>query len=277
MTEPAQSKDLTGLTAIVTGAGSAPADVVGNGRAVATLLARRGANVVALDRDASRIEQTAAQINDAGGRCMPMVGDVTDEAFCRDATERAVAEYGGLNLLFNNVGIGGPQGTVVTVDVDEWRRCLEINVTSMLLTSRYAIPQMVEAGGGAIVNMSSVAGLVGGHAHIGYAVSKGAIVNMTRAMAAQHGADGIRVNCVAPGMAYTAMVASQNMTDEMRETRRQRSMLQTEGTPWNIAEAVVFLLSPAAQWITGQTLPVDGGRSAGESINPAFIFKNAIS
>lgn len=277
MTEPAQSKDLTGLTAIVTGAGSAPADVVGNGRAVATLLARRGANVVALDRDASRIEQTAAQINDAGGRCMPMVGDVTDEAFCRDATERAVAEYGGLNLLFNNVGIGGPQGTVVTVDVDEWRRCLEINVTSMLLTSRYAIPQMVEAGGGAIVNMSSVAGLVGGHAHIGYAVSKGAIVNMTRAMAAQHGADGIRVNCVAPGMAYTAMVASQNMTDEMRETRRQRSMLQTEGTPWNIAEAVVFLLSPAAQWITGQTLPVDGGRSAGESINPAFIFKKAIS
>lgn len=273
MDEPSRSHELSGLTAIVTGAGSAPADVVGNGRAVATLLAQRGANVVVLDRDEARLNDTAGHITSAGGSCVPLVGDVTNEDFCRDAVGRAVAEYGGLDLLFNNVGIGGPRGTVVDVDVDEWRACLETNVTSMLLTSRYAIPQMTARGGGSIVNMGSVAGLVGGHAHIGYAVSKGAIVNMTRAMAAQHGAEGIRVNCVAPGMAYTAMVGSQNMSDELRDTRRKRSMLQTEGTPWDIAEAVVFLLSPAARWITGITVPVDAGRSAGERTNPAFLFK----
>ncbi|WP_134322190.1 SDR family NAD(P)-dependent oxidoreductase [Cumulibacter soli] len=277
MTEPPMSTDLTGLTATVTGAGSAPADVVGNGRAVATLLARRGANVVAVDRDASRVEDTASYLNESGGSCLPLVGDVTDDAFCREISERAVAEYGAVNMLFNNVGVGGPQGTVVNVDLEKWRRTLDVNVTSMLLTSRYAIPKMVAAGGGAIVNMSSAAGLVGGHAHIAYAVTKGAIVNMTRAMAAQHGADGIRVNCVAPGMAYTAMVASQNMTTEMREARRQRSMLQTEGTPWDVAETVVFLLSPAAKWTTGVTVPVDAGRTAGERSNPVFVFDKEIS
>lgn len=270
MSHPYASYDLSGLVAVVTGAGSAPADVVGNGRAVATLLARRGAQVAAVDVDAARVKSTAEAIRQEGGSCLPLVGSVTDEQFCQEIATRTAAEFGGIDLLFNNVGIGGPRGTVVDVDLDGWRDCLEVNISSMLLTSRFVIPRMVERGAGSIVNMSSVAGLIGGHGNIGYSVSKGAIVNMTRSMAAQHGAESIRVNCVAPGMAYTAMVASRGLSEELRARRRERSILQTEGTPWDIAEAVTFLLSPAARWITGVTIPVDAGRTAGDRANPAF-------
>jgi len=127
---------------------------------------------------------------------------------------------------------------------------MRVNVASVMLMSKHAIPAMGAAGRGAIVNLGSVAGLVGGHPSLLYPTSKGAVVQMTRAMAAHHGAEGIRVNCVCPGMVHTPMVYARGMTPEVREARRRRSLLQTEGTAWDVAHAVLYLLSDEARWVT---------------------------
>ena len=146
---------------------------------------------------------------------------------------------------------------------------MRINVTSMVMMSKYTIPPMIEAGGGSIINWSSEAGIIGGHPSLLYPTSKTAVIGLTRAMAAHHGLQGIRVNCIAPGMVYTPMVAVRGMTPELREARRLDSLLKTEGTAWDIAAAAAFLASDQARWITGIVLPVDAGRSAGrESHSP---------
>jgi len=134
--------------------------------------------------------------------------------------------------------------------------------------AKYAIPEMRRQGAGSIVNIASVAGLIGGTPSLLYPTSKGAVVNMTRAMATHHGQEGIRVNCVAPGMVYTPMVAGR-MTPEVREQRRQRSLLQTEGSGWDVGQAVVYLASDEARWVTGVILPVDAGATAGR-LSPAL-------
>ena len=135
-----------------------------------------------------------------------------------------------------------------------------------MLMAKYALPHMIRKRRGAIVNIASVAGLLGGHPNLLYATSKGAIVQMTRAMAANHGADGVRVNCVAPGMVYTPMVYGRGMSEELREQRRKGSLLQVEGTGWDVGKAVVYLASEQARWLTGVVLPVDAGTTAGFSL-----------
>jgi len=253
---------MKGKVAIVTGAGSR-AEGIGNGRAAAVLMAREGASVALLDSVAEWAEATRAMIAEAGGTSMVVTCDVADEAQAAAAVRRTVEEWGRLDVLVNNVGIAGPPGSAVDVDIAEWERALRVNVTSMVIMAKYAIPEMIRSGdGGSIVNLSSVAGLTGGHQGLLYATSKGAVVNLTRAMAAHHGRDGVRVNAVAPGMVYTPMVYSRGMSPEMREARRQRSLLQTEGTGWDVGNAVLFLASDEARWITGVTLPVDAGATA---------------
>lgn len=253
---------MKGRVAIVTGAGSR-AEGIGNGRAAAVLLAREGAAVALLDEVAEWAAATQELITAEGGASIVVPCDVTDEAQAAAAVRRTVDEWGRLDVLVNNVGIGGPPGTAVDVDIAEWDRAMRVNVTSMVIMAKHAIPEMVRSGGGAIVNLSSVAGLTGGHASLLYPTSKGAIVNLTRAMAAHHGRDGVRVNAVAPGMVYTPMVYARGMSPELREARRLRSLLQTEGTGWDVGEAVLFLASDAARWVTGVTLPVDAGATAG--------------
>src|SRR5205823_1755609 len=140
---------------------------------------------------------------------------------------------------------------------------MRVNVTGMVLMAKYAIPEMRKAGGGAIVNLASVAGLQGGSPHLFYPVSKGAVVHLTRVMAAQHGTEGIRVNAIAPGMVLTPMVGGEGMDPALREARRKRSLLQTEGTAWDIAHAALYLASEEARWVTGVILPVDAGATAG--------------
>jgi NAD(P)-dependent dehydrogenase (short-subunit alcohol dehydrogenase family) len=128
---------------------------------------------------------------------------------------------------------------------------------------------MRKLGAGAIVNIASVAGLRGGHPSLLYPTSKGAVVQLTRAMAAHHGREGIRVNCIAPGMVYTPMVYTRGMTEEQRDARRRRSLLHVEGTGWDVGHAVVYLVSDAARWVTGAVLPVDAGWTAGDSQSPS--------
>jgi NAD(P)-dependent dehydrogenase (short-subunit alcohol dehydrogenase family) len=248
---------LAGKVAIVTG-GGALEDGIGNGRAAAILLARAGAQVLVVDLERERAERTVAMIAAEGGTATAFVADVTDEAQARAMVEAALARFGRLDCLDNNVGIGG-RGSVIEMAPESWRRVMQVNVDSMFLASRHAIPAMKQtAGGGAIVNVSSISALRP-RGLTAYSTSKGAVIALTRAMAVDHGPDGIRVNCVAPGPVYTPMVYARQMTAVAREARRKASVLGIEGTGWDIGRVVRFLLSAEARYITGQTLVVDGG------------------
>ena len=265
--EPASSS-LEGRVAIVTGAGSRTADI-GNGRAAAILLARRGARVLLLDMQLDAARETERMIAAEGGTALAAACDVSVAEQGREAVATAVKAWGRVDILVNNVGIGGPAGPAVELDIEQWDHALRVNVTSMMLMARYAIPEMRKIGRGAIVNIASVAGLIGGTPALLYPTSKGAVVNMTRAMAAHHGVEGIRVNCVAPGMVYTPMVAGR-MTPEVRELRRKRSLLQTEGSGWDVGHAVAYLASDEARWVTGVIFPVDAGTTAGNAPSPGL-------
>lgn len=255
------SSGLAGRVAIVTGAGSR-ADGIGNGRAAAILLARDGASVVLVDTYPDWVARTRDMIAAEGGQSSVVEADVSNPEDCRRIVAEAMQRYGRLDILVNNVGISGPPGTAIEVDLEAWNHGLLVNVTSMMLMAKHAIPEMLRQKRGAIVNLGSVAGLRGGHPNLLYATSKGAVVQMTRAMAAQHGKDGIRVNCVCPGMVYTPMVYAGGMSPAMREARRKRSILQTEGSGWDTGAAVVYLASDRARWVTGAVLPVDAGATA---------------
>lgn len=248
--------------AIVTGAGCMLDDGIGNGRACAIFLAQAGASVVCVDRILALAERTVELI----GSGLALTGDVSLPHDCQRICQEAVSHYGRIDVLVNNVGISGPSGDAVKVDHMEWARGLEVNVTSMMLMSKYAIPEMLKNPGtlrGSIVHMSSVAGMIGGQNNqLLYATAKGAVIQMTRAMAAQQGPQGIRVNCVCPGRVHTPMVYTRGLTDEQRATKIRRSLLGTEGYGWDVAAAVRFLASNEARWITGVILPVDAGLTA---------------
>jgi NAD(P)-dependent dehydrogenase (short-subunit alcohol dehydrogenase family) len=263
------SQNLRGKVAIVTGAGSR-ADGVGNGRAASILLAEAGAKLVLLDENEAWAQRTRQMVETEGGEAIVVRADVTRPQDCAGAVEAAVERFGRLDVLVNNVGVSGPRGDAVALDLEEWDRGLRVNVTSMMLMARFAVPEMAKRKSGAIVNIASVAGLRGGTPNLLYATSKGAVVNMTRAMAAHHAADGIRVNCVCPGMVYTPMMYAKGMSAEVREARRLRSLLKTEGTGWDTGAAVVFLASGSARWITGVILPVDAGATATTSAGVVY-------
>ena len=248
---------LSGRVAIVTG-GGAQGEGIGNGRAACILLARAGASVLVVDRDLALAARTVALIAAEGGTAAAAAFDVTHSAACEAMVGEAIARFGRLDLLDNNVGIGS-RGSVVEESEDTWHRVMNVNVTSMFLTSKHAIPAMIKtAGGGAIVNVSSISALRP-RGLTTYTVSKGAVIALTQAMAVDHGKDNIRVNCVAPGPVYTPMVYDRGMTEQARDTRRRASVLAIEGTGWDIGHAVRFLLSSQARYITGHTLVVDGG------------------
>lgn len=246
---------LEGKVAIVTGAGSR-GEVIGNGQAAAILFAQEGAEVLLVDADDERVRRTLNAIKSRGGSASAFIGDVTDAASCEAMVAAAVERYGRLDILHNNVGIGGA-GNVVEADPDEWDRVMEVNVKSMMLAGKYAVPRMAETGGGAIVNISSISA-IRPRGMTAYTVSKGGVMALTWGMAIDHAKDGVRVNCILPGPVYSSMVAP-NMTAARRETRRSSSPLGTEGTPWDVAWAAVYLASDEAKWVTGVCMPVDGG------------------
>ena len=255
---PARDDDgLDGKVAIVTGGGAA-GDGIGNGRAAAMLLARSGVSVLVVDRKVELAQRTVEMIAAEGGKSEAFEADVTQDEHCEAMVRTVLDRYGRLDLLDNNVGIGS-RGSVLDEEPESWERVMRVNVESMFLASKHAIPAMLASGdGGAIVNVASIAAMLPSKL-TAYATSKGAVISLTRAMAVDHGRDGIRVNCVAPGPVHTPMVAAPGMPDEMREARRRASLLGIEGTGWDVGQAVRFLLSDRARYITGHTLVVDGG------------------
>jgi len=254
---PGDDAGLAGRVAIVAGGGAA-GDGIGNGRAAAILLARAGASVLVADRDGTLAERTVAMIAAEGGAAAPYQGDLTDPIQARDMVTAALDRFGRLDFLDNNVGIGS-SGSVIDETPENWRRVMQVNLEPMFLAAKYAIPAMIKtAGRGAIVNISSISALRPRGLTV-YSASKGAVIALTRAMAVDHAKDGVRVNCVAPGPVYTPMVYAGGMSASAREQRRKSSVLGIEGTGWDIGNAVRFLLSDHARYITGQTLVVDGG------------------
>ena len=251
---------LSGKVAIVTGAGATGSgDFVGIGQATSILFARQGASVLLVDRDQANADVTLATIREEGGEASVFLGDVTSNDDCREMAEAAVSQYGQINVLVNNVGISGP-GRVTDVDEDFWDTVIDVNLKSVMLTSRHAIPRMVEAGGGSIVNLSSIVGLRAGSfgASHPYAASKGGIIGLSNSMAVHYGRDNVRVNCIAPGHVRSPMVA-RHASEEQLNLRRRAGPLGIEGTAWDVAYAALFLASDEARWVSGVTLPVDAG------------------
>jgi NAD(P)-dependent dehydrogenase (short-subunit alcohol dehydrogenase family) len=257
MQDAEEDAGLAGKAALVSGGGAA-GEGIGNGRAAAILLARAGTKIMVADRELALAQRTADMITAEGGTAFAASGDVTNEADCKALVEACVARFGRLDFLDNNVGIGS-RGSVVAEKPETYRRVMQVNVESMFLLSKYAIPAMIEtAGGGAIVNISSISALRP-RGLTTYATSKAAVIGLTRAMAVDHGPDHIRVNCICPGPMYTPMVYARGMTDSARARRAKASVLKIEGTGWDVGHAVRFLLSNHARYITGQVLVVDGG------------------
>jgi NAD(P)-dependent dehydrogenase (short-subunit alcohol dehydrogenase family) len=244
------------MVAIVTGAGSRGPGV-GNGKAAAVLFAREGAKVCLVDNVLARAEETQAMILGEGGDCFAMEADVSASEDCKAVVDETARRYGRLDILHNNVGID--PGIVSVVDVDEatWDKTLDVNVKSMMLMCKHAIPVMAASGGGSIITISSISALRP-RGLTPYTVSKGAVIALTKAMAVDHAAQLVRVNCIAPGPVYTPMVA-EHMTPERRAVRARAAPLGIEGTAWDIGYAALYLASPESRWVTGQVLAVDGG------------------
>ncbi len=255
-----QPNRLADKVAIVTGAGATGSgEFVGIGQAISILFARQGAKVILVDRDQRNAETTLANIREQGGDASVFVGDVTSNTDCEGMARAAVETYGKLNVLVNNVGISGP-GSVTDVAEELWDTVIDVNLKSVMLTSKHAIPRMIEQGGGSVINLSSIVGLRAGSGSAShpYAASKGGIIGLSNSMAVHYGRDNVRVNCIAPGHIHSPMVA-RHTSEEMLELRRRAGPLGIEGTPWDVAWAAAFLASEESRWISGVTLPVDAG------------------
>ena len=240
---------------IVTGAG-AEGDDIGIGRAIALLLAREGAQVVCVDLDLERAEKTREMIVAGGGRALALAGNVTDAADCEAIVEQAVTEIGRLDILINNVGTSTPVALHAD-DQDKWHQVIDTNLVSAMLMCSFAIPAMVANGGGVVANISSVAGMraFGG---LAYGPSKAALHQLTREITVAHGRQGIRANTIAPGHVMTPFAMSR-LPEDMREVRRKVNPLGIEGDAWDVAQAVLYLVSDEARFINGVELAVDGG------------------
>jgi NAD(P)-dependent dehydrogenase (short-subunit alcohol dehydrogenase family) len=242
--------------ALITGGAS------GIGRATAILFAQEGAAVAIVDINKEGGLSIVKEIEAAGGKAIFIAGDVTKAEDCRRAVETTVLAFGGLDILFNNAGIVR-RADVLTTTEAEWDRVMDVNVKSIFLMSKYAIPHMERRGSGSIINTSSGWGLKGGGKAVSYCASKGAVTNMTRAMAIDHGKQNIRVNAVCPGDTDTPMLRNEaQQLGQLEKAFLAESAarpLRRCGKPEEIAAAVLFLASEAAGYITGAALVVDGG------------------
>jgi NAD(P)-dependent dehydrogenase (short-subunit alcohol dehydrogenase family) len=267
MEDAALSGRLSDKVAIVVGAGQTPGDTLGNGRATAILFAREGARVVAVDRRGESAEETAELLRKEGGEALAVAADATDEAACHAFVATCVERFGRLDILHNNVGIGGNDRGPAQVDEAAWDRIMNVNLKSVILPCKAALPTMRGQSGGVITNISSVAAVcsVG---MIAYKTSKAGVNAYTQSLAIGNARHGIRANVIMPGLMHTPMAVggiSRARGVDAEELIRQRDAqvpLGKMGTAWDVAWASVFLASDEARFITGVVLPVDGGQSA---------------
>lgn len=247
---------LEGKVAMVTGAAS------GIGRGIALRLAEMGSAVAVLDKDAEGAAATTATIEQVGGTGLAVHCDVTSRISCGQATQKTIASFRQIDILCNNAGVI-VRKDVVALSEDEWDSVLDVTLKGVYLLSHEVLPHMIRNGGGSIINTGSGWSLKGGPKAAAYCAAKAGVVNLTRAMAIDHGKDGIRVNCVCPGDIDTPMLASEcrQLREDPEQFRKEAANrpLQRIGTVEDVANAVLFLASDMAQWITGTCLVVDGG------------------
>ncbi|WP_332897779.1 SDR family NAD(P)-dependent oxidoreductase [Haladaptatus sp. CMSO5] len=239
---------------LVTGAAT------GLGRHIALTFAAAGATVSVLDitetpRDES--QSVVAEIEERGGTAAFFQTDLTDETAVRESIHAALDRFGPLDVLVNNAGVNH-LGSADEVSVDEWDEVLAVNLRGAFLTARYALPSLLETGG-SIVNIASTAGLHGSPGYAAYGPSKAGLVNLTRQLAVDFSPEGVRVNAVAPGIIDAGMAAQELDDPETVAYKKEQTLVPRFGTPQDVSNAVVFLASDAASFVTGETLVVDGG------------------
>ena len=251
---------LEGKVAVITGAGS------GIGEAAARLFAAEGARVVVADVSERKARATADAIAASGGEATPVVVDVRTTAGCAAMVTAALDTWGRLDVLFNNAGTTRP-GRAPELSEDDWDLVVDTNLKGVWLGCKHAIPEMRRGGGGAIVNTASVEGLVGDRASVAYCASKAGVVNLTRCLAVDHAHEGIRANCVCPGVIGTPPILRWLVPDdEHRDRLGRRHPLGRIGRPEEVAAVALFLASDEASFVTGAAVPVDGGLIAESGI-----------
>lgn len=255
-TESGKLLSLEGKAAVVTGAAS------GIGRATARRLAQAGANVALLDINEAKGKKAVGEIHAAEGKAVFIPCDVTSDSDCQKAASSAYKTFGRIDVLVNSAGVIRRKN-IVDLQEEEWDLVINVNLKSIFLLSRQVIPLMIKGGGGCIVNIGSGWGIKGGPKAAAYCAAKGGVVNLTRAMAIDHGKDSIRVNCICPGDTDTPLLRSEatqlGRKEEMFLREAAERPLHRIGQPEDIANAVLYLVSDISSWVTGSVLVVDGG------------------
>jgi len=260
---------LENKTAMIVGAGQSPGETVGNGRAVALLFSREGATIACVDRSLDAAEETAALVRAEGGQAIALAADITDDAQIKQAVDGALKQLGRIDILHNNVGVsiaGGDSG-IETFTEEAFDRVFAINLRGMVMTCKHVLPGMRDRKAGAIVNISSMA-VLDMYPYVAYKASKAGVVAFTEQLAYQNAAHNIRANVILPGLMDTPMAVDTrarewNRTrEDVAAERNAKVMLGGKmGTGWDVAYAALYLASDEAKFVTGVTLPIDGGAS----------------